>query len=259
MNAFLEENIVSASSYCLKTKKFVGELVKAIIGYQPRIHAELGPTSQGYYTHGCPLRTKNNLVVAPDSNGCMTVNVALCEKQHEPKLEKFFREVIRLLLRLGVRASDIDNVTIYTICYDYLAGMGRHGDSPSKEDEDGLGCRLILRYGGKQKVDFTAHKFTEADEKAKEKVDGVSFTLDADAGMHIYLTTPFGNGKLPLCWTDKEKKVGIQAQHAVERIGLGEERACIFVIDFVLPSMRVMKNALSIIKNERFKFDLNDY
>ena len=91
--------------------------------------------------------------------------------------------------------------------------IGLHSDSATKEDGDDLSCRLVLRKGGAQTIQFSAYDFTESDKTASRKVHGLSFDLVAEEEIHVYLTTPHRNGTFAMCWTDAEKKVGIQAKH----------------------------------------------
>ena len=64
-------------------------------------------------------------------------------------------------------------------------------------------------------------------------------------GFSAYLMSSHGNGGCYLSYTDKSKKVAIQAQHSVTKIGQNEGGSGAFVCDFVVENLRAAMQALN--------------
>jgi hypothetical protein len=64
-------------------------------------------------------------------------------------------------------------------------------------------------------------------------------------GFSAYLMSSHGNGGCFLSYTDEYKKVAIQAQHSVTKIGKNEGGSGAFVCDFVVEDLRAAMQALN--------------
>lgn len=253
---FYRGNVSVAPSYCQTTVSFTGTLISCLIYYQVIQHALAGTTSQANNRLVCPIMTNNRIHFRPDVNPSDGKNIPICTKEDADFITKFFTAIMKYLIRLGMNPHDAWMVTVYSLFFGEMSGIGTHADSPTKTDKDLLFLRLLLRYGGAQTVHFSAYSFTEKDEKATNKVPDLSFDLVAEEGFTAYLTTPFSNGKLPLCWQDDDKAVGIQAKHRVSKVARDGKKAVNFVIDFPLDSEAKVEQALEYVRSNEFKLDL---
>ena len=64
-------------------------------------------------------------------------------------------------------------------------------------------------------------------------------------GFSAYLMSSHGNGGCYLSYTDESKKVAIQAQHSVTKIGANEGGSGAFVRDFLVEDLRAVMQALN--------------
>jgi hypothetical protein len=64
-------------------------------------------------------------------------------------------------------------------------------------------------------------------------------------GFSAYLMSSHGNGGCFLSYTDESKKVAIQAQHSVTKIGENGGGSGAFVCDFVVKDLRAAMQALN--------------
>jgi hypothetical protein len=79
----------------------------------------------------------------------------------------------------------------------------------------------------------------------ERRYPGLEFEIDTIAGFSAYLMSSHGNGGCFLGYTDKTKKVAIQAQHSVTKIGENEGGSGAFVCDFVVEDLRAAMQALN--------------
>lgn len=260
-NKFLQSNIGVIQGCDPETKRRIESMISKLIYYQPIDYAEQGPTSQAFHRLSCPIRVNNSITSRPDIWPEAPTNLAIVKNEDQEELEVFCAAIIRMCLHLRMHVDDISKVTIRSDDFEPNAGLGVHGDSPTKDDHDDLSCRLIFRAGGPQLIQFAGYTCTEEESRASKKVHGLSVDIGASSGEDImaYLTTPFSNGKLFMCWEDAEKKVGIQAKHRVKRIAPNGVPAVTFVVDFPLRSLRAVKEALATFNTlGQFKLDFSD-
>ncbi len=64
-------------------------------------------------------------------------------------------------------------------------------------------------------------------------------------GFSAYLMSSHGNGGCYLSYPDELKKVAIQAQHSVTKIGANEGGSGAFVRDFLVEDLRAVMQALN--------------
>lgn len=241
---FLDANIQIVWRCDAQTARILGDLVSKLF-YQGIDYAQMGSTAQSFYRLACPICTNNTISARPDIYADAPRNLPIIEKKYQQLLECVLAGFIRLCLNLGMHADDTDKVTVVALDNEPSAGTGVHGDSPTVEDEDDLSCRIIIRYGGQQHIIFQGYTCKKEDTQATRKVDGLTTSIETSEGIMAYLTTPFSNGKLMMCWQDTEKKVGIQAKHRVTRVAHDGKPAVAFVIDFPLRSLRAVKEAIA--------------
>jgi len=242
---FLENNIAVVGSANADTDRFLGNMIKCLIMYQGIDYALQRSTSQAFHRLASPIRTNNNINARPDIWKDAACNLGIVKKEDQGQLEAFCASIIKLCLDLGMHVDDIPKITIVSLLFGTSAGIGVHGDSPTAADKDDLSCRIVIRYGGPQVIRFAGYTCTESETIARKKDHNLSFDIHSTQGTMAYFTTPFSNGKLMMCWTDDDKKVGIQAKHWVTKIGPQDMHAANFVIDFPLRSLRAVKNALA--------------
>ena len=212
---------------------FIGKLFSGLNYYQIPEYASAGPMSQAFHRLCCPLLVNNNLTHRIDINSSEPTKLPICKKSHQAVVEKFLAAIIKLLLKLGMKVQDIPKVTIHSLYFGIMAGIGLHSDSLTKDDDDDLSCGLILRKKeGHRRFNFLLTDSMRAIKKASRKVYGLSFDILSEEGTRVYFPTPHGNVKFAMCWADAEKEVGIRAKHRVTRIEPDGKEAVIFVIDF---------------------------
>ena len=119
--------------------------------------------------------------------------------------------------------------------------------------------RLVLNLGESRKICFGAIQLNMSEvacgsednsEIAKDNqgsriYPGLKFEIVTIPGFSAYLMSSHGNGGCFLSYTDESKKVAIQAQHRVEKIGENEGGSGAFVCDFVVEDLRAAMQALN--------------
>ena len=139
-------------------------------------------------------------------------------------------------------------------------GMGWHSDGLRLTDcHFGYHMRLVLNLGESRKIHFRANqvtvsKFVKGSEDnsdlAKDKhydrrYPGLGFNIVTIPGFSAYLMSSHGNGGCFLSYTNESKKVAIQAQHSVTKIGQNKGGSGAFVCDFVVENLRAAMQALN--------------
>ena len=135
--------------------------------------------------------------------------------------------------------------------------MGHHPDYTSEDDSILFFLRLIFGVGGTRDVQFVAYKFDEKTEhidesRAFERDNSEIYTLKTHQPADAYITTPFANGKLPLCFKDDAKKRGIVMSHEVKRVKIGDNEAINFIVDFPLGTLQAAVAAVHKVKTSTF-------
>ena len=64
--------------------------------------------------------------------------------------------------------------------------------------------------------------------------------------------------KKPFCYFNDKRDSGLVAKHEVVEIQKDEQRTANIIVDFPLRSMEAVVNALRVMKEETFKFDLDE-
>lgn len=177
--------------------------------------------------------------------------------ESKAKFDRLHKLIIRYLInRMGMHPDDEKYVDYYGFLWEIGAGMGIHGDSPTKDDDFRFFLRLIVSVGGRRRVNFAAYSFDKSSDKYSKAFD--ICTITTHEGADAYLTSPFANGKIPFCYCDDEKFSGLQAKHEVEVIKPGEERTANIIIDFPLRSFEQVVRALRVMREEEFHLDLEE-
>ena len=83
------------------------------------------------------------------------------------------------------------------------------------------------------------------DNQGERRYPGLEFEIMTIRGFSAYLMSSHDNGGCFLSYTDESKKVAIQAQHSVTKIGENEGGSGAFVCDFVVEDLRAAMLALS--------------
>ena len=141
--------------------------------------------------------------------------------------------------------------------------MGWHSDHASKFDGDLFFMRLIFGAGGSRTIRFKSMAFVEGTKSSWEtgegmKVDdGELYSFESNNNADAYLTSPFANGKLPMCWCDYGKKKGIVVKHEVVRLDSNGTRSGNIIVDFPLASIELVMTALTKFKSTTFELDFN--
>ena len=127
-------------------------------------------------------------------------------------------------------------------------GMGWHGDGLRLTDrQDGYRMQLVLNMGESRKIRFRANQVNMSevahgsednselakDNQGKRRYPGLGFEIMTIPGFSAYLMSSHGNGGCFLSYTDESKKVAIQAQHSVTKIGENGGGSGAFVCDFL--------------------------
>ena len=119
--------------------------------------------------------------------------------------------------------------------------------------------RLVINLGESRKIRFRANQVNISevvhgsedntnlarDSQGKRRYPGLGFEIVTIPGFSTYLMSSHGNGGCFLCYTDESKKVVIQAQHSVTKIGENERGTGAFVCNFVVEDLRAAMQALS--------------
>ena len=80
--------------------------------------------------------------------------------------------------------------------------------------------------------------------------------METTEGVHAYLTSPGTNGNNAMCFIDEERKVGLQAQHRVKKLGRNDEPSAVLIVDFALETMEEVTTALAVMQ-EPFDMDID--
>ena len=127
-------------------------------------------------------------------------------------------------------------------------GMGRNSDSLRATDcQGGYRMRLVFNLGESRKIHFAANQVNIEEvgpHQTNRRYPGLGFKIVTMPGFSIYLMSSHGNGGCYLGYTDQSKKVAIQAQHSVMKIGANEGGSGAFVCDFVVNDLRAALQAL---------------
>ena len=120
--------------------------------------------------------------------------------------------------------------------------------------------RLVLNLGESRKIRYRANQVNMSegargseenseiakDNQGKRRYTGLGFVeIVTIPGFSTYLMSSHGNGGCFLSYTDESKKVAIQAQHSVTKIGENEGGSGAFVCDFVDENLRAAMQALN--------------
>ena len=119
--------------------------------------------------------------------------------------------------------------------------------------------RLVMNLGESRKIRFRANQVNisevargsedntklASDNQGERRYTGLGFEIMTIPGFSAYLMSSHGNGGCFLSHTDESKKVAIQAQHSVTRIGENEGGSGAFVCNFVVEDLRAAMQALN--------------
>jgi hypothetical protein len=119
--------------------------------------------------------------------------------------------------------------------------------------------RLVLNLGESRKIHFRANQVTvskiaygseDNSDLVRDNHDnchypGLGFKIMTIPGFSAYLMSSHGNGGCFLSYTDKSKKVAIQALHSITKIGQNEGGSRAFVCHFVVENLRAAMQALN--------------
>ena len=119
--------------------------------------------------------------------------------------------------------------------------------------------RLVLNLGESRKIRFRANQVNISevargsednseiakDNQGERRYPGLRFEIVTIPGFSAYLMSSHGNEGCFLSYTDESKKVAIQAQHSVTRIGENEGGSGAFVCNFVVEDLRAAMQALN--------------
>ena len=119
--------------------------------------------------------------------------------------------------------------------------------------------RLVINLGESRKIHFRANQVNISevahgsedntnlarDNQGERRYPGLGFEIVTIPGFSTYLMSSHGNGGCFLCYTDESKKVVIQAQHSVTKMGENEGGSGAFVCNFVVEDLRAAMQALS--------------
>mmetsp|Transcript_29444 Transcript_29444/g.69043 ORF Transcript_29444/g.69043 Transcript_29444/m.69043 type:complete len:302 (+) Transcript_29444:214-1119(+) len=178
-------------------------------------------------------------------------------EESKAKFDKLHKLIIQHLInKLGMHPDDEKYAKYYGFLWEVGSGMGLHSDSPTKDDSFRFFLRLIVSVGGSKRINFVAYKF-DNDSEVPTKAFNIT-TVTTKEGADAYLTSPYGNGKIPFCYLDDEKQSGLQAKHEVEVIKPGEKRTANIIIDFPLRTYEDVIGALRVMREEEFSFELEE-
>jgi hypothetical protein len=133
--------------------------------------------------------------------------------------------------------------------------MGWHSDSLRAADrQGGYRMRLVFNLGESMKIRFRANQLDinkvsklAQDRQSSRCYLGLGFEIETIPGFSAYLMSSHGNGGCFLGYTNETKKVAIQAEHSVEKIGANDANeggSEAFVCDFVVKDLRAAMQAL---------------
>ena len=219
-----------------------------------------GPTDHSYDRTGCSIHTDSQYQSRPDihPDSPSKLPVALNTVENCATFDAVLGFVEKLTLKLG-RIKNIP-FRLHMIRYMCGNGMGWHGDFLNAADrQGGYRMRLVLNLGEPRKIRFRANQVNISevvhgsedntnlarDNQGVCRYPGLEFEIMTIRGFSAYLMSSHGNGGCFLSYTDESKKVAIQAQHSVTKIGENEGGSGAFVCDFVVEDLRAAMQALN--------------
>ena len=164
---------------------------------------------------------------------------------------------------LGMDPAHSQFVRYYSFLWLNGSGMGWHSDYTSKFDGNLFFLRLIFGAGGSRTIRFKSMAFVEGTKSSWETGEGMHvddgelYSFESNNNADAYLTSPFANGKLPMCWCDYEKKEGIVVKHEVMRLDNNDTRSGNIIVDFPLASIKLVAKALATFRTTTFELDFN--
>jgi hypothetical protein len=239
-------------------------LARILIVYQdpPKVGnlGTSGPTDHSYDRTGCSIHTDSKYQSRPDihPNHPTKLPVALNTVQNCATFDAVLGFMEKLTLKLG-RIKTIP-FHLHMIRYMCGNGMGWHGDTLNAADrKGGYRMRLVFNLGESRKIRFRANQVDMSevargsedntnlarDNQGVRRYPGLGFEITTIPGFSAYLMSSHGNGGCFLAYTDKTKKVAIQAQHSVTKIGENKGGSGAFVCDFVVEDLRAAMQALN--------------
>jgi hypothetical protein len=214
-------------------------LARILIVYQdPQkegIGGTSGPTDHSYDRTGCSIHTDSNYHSRPDirPHHPTMLPVALKTDQNSVIFDNVLSFIKILTLKLG-RIKTIP-FRFHMIRYMCGNGMGWHGNGLRLADrQSGYRMRLVINPGKSRKIRFRADQVNMSkvaygsddnlelardNQDATRRYPGLKFEIDTIPGFSAYLMLSHGNGSCFLGYTDETRKVAIQAQHLVSKIG----------------------------------------
>ena len=260
-------------------------LARILIVYQdPQkvgIGGTTGPTDHSFDRTGCFIHTDSRYQSRKDihPNNPSKLPVALKTVENCATFDAVLGFIDKLTLKLG-RIKTVP-FRLHMIRYMCGNGMGWHGDVNRqdgyrrsvckrgharhrellKEIKHGIqpNMQLVLNMGESRKIRFRANQVDMSevargsednseianDKQGKRRYPGLGFEIMTIPGFSAYLMSSHGNGGCFLSYTDEYKKVAIQAQHSVTKIGKNEGGSGAFVCDFVVEDLRAAMQALN--------------
>ena len=256
---FYERSVAQARTIGRSVGLFVASAISIMYMFQKDIEhgkqASQGANRTGLTVHSDTLYTK----VSSISKSPSELPIAPYSKTNE-KLLKLLDDYIRYLVdKFG--CTDNSTLRYHIIMYRQGDATGEDADAARKADlMRGIAIRLIIRMGGGVDIVFSAKRHAPGSKRDSQgEPYDIGFTLRTREGFDMYMMIQNSSGVSLLCQhTDESMKYGIQAFHAVKRVGLTNagSAAIAIVIDFTVESPEIAKRALEIMKTE--SLDLPD-
>ena len=264
LQALYENQVAVPKGATNRVCSLFASLARILIVYQdpPKvgIGGTTGPTDHSYDRTGCSIHTDSKYQSRQDIHPVnpSKLPVALKTVENSAIFDGFLSFIEGLTLKLG-RIETVP-FRLHMIRYMCGNGMGWHGDGLRLTDrKDGYRMRLVLNVGESRKIRFKANQVDMSlvargsednseiarDNQGERRYPGLGFEIVTISGFSAYLMSSHGNGGCFLSYTDESKKVAIQAQHSVTKIGENEGGSGAFVCDFVVEDLRAAMQALN--------------
>ena len=219
-----------------------------------------GPTDHSFDRTGCQLHTDLKYQYRPDINSENLTKLPVALKTVENCTT--FNALLSFIQKLTLNLGRTETIPFHLHMIRYMCGNGTGWRSDGLRLTDrqyGYRMRLVLNLGESRKIHFRENQVTvneiaygseDNSELARDNHDnrrypGLGFEIMTIPGFSAYLMSSHGNGGCFLSYTNESKKVAIQAQHSVTKIGENEGGSGAFVCDFVIENLRAAMQALN--------------
>jgi hypothetical protein len=153
------------------------------------------------------------------------------------KPQWFISLVHAMFKRYGGQERHLDLVRIHCFLWTKLGGMGWHVDYPGEHDNALYVVRLAISCGSDRAIRFSLHlrDCNKNKDHTTLRLGGSLCRMSKSTGdgVSIYATHPRLAGKVPLGFTDDQKKQQYYVQHKVERQMQGQSVSVIVDLPFV--------------------------